>query len=72
MEDEVGQFVIGKENLDGERKPARRSILQTPNIAAAFTCRCGARKLSFLEAFDAPAWRTTAPNAPFPPLPRRR
>ena len=43
MEDEVGQFVIGKENPMASASPARRSISMARNIAAASTCRCAAR-----------------------------
>ena len=73
MEDEVGQFVIGKENLDGERKPGKAVDLQARNIAAASTCRCAARA-SYPSSMPSthPPWSPTAPSAPFPPWHRKR
>ena len=60
MEDEVGQFVIGKENLDGERKPGKSADLKGEEFRRSLYVQVRrSRKLSFLDAFDAP---TMEPN----------
>ena len=56
MEDEVGQFVIGKENLDGERKPGKSVDLKGEQYRRSLYVQVRrSRKLSFLDAFDVPA-----------------
>jgi hypothetical protein len=56
MEDEVGQFIIGKENLDGERKPGKSVDLKGEQHRRSLYVQVRrSRKLSFLDAFDAPA-----------------
>ena len=60
MENEVGQFVIGKENLDGERKPGKSADLKGEEFRRSLYVQVRrSRKLSFLDAFDAP---TMEPN----------
>ena len=60
MEDEVGQFIIGKENLDGERKPGKAADLKGEQHRRSLYVQVRrSRKLSFLDAFDAP---TMDPN----------
>ena len=56
MEDEVGQFIIGKENLDGERKPGKSVNLKDEQYRRSLYVQVRrSRKLSFLDAFDSPA-----------------
>ena len=75
MEDEVGQFVIGKENLDRRiASPAKPLDLKGEQHRRSLyvQVRRSRKMLSFLDAFDAPRWSPTAPSAPSPPWPRRR
>lgn len=56
MEDEVGQIVIGKENLDGERKPGQSIPLQGAEFRrSAYVQVRRSRPLGVLETFDNPA-----------------
>ena len=65
MEDEVGQFVIGKENLDGERKPGKAVDLQGAQHRRSLYVQVRrTRKLSFLDAFDAPAMEPNCAKRP--------
>ena len=60
MEDEVGQFILGKENLDGERKPGKTVDLKGGQYRRSLYVQVRrTRQLSFLEVFDAP---TMEPN----------
>ena len=60
MEDEVGQFVIGKENLDGERKPGKTVDLKGgQNRRSLYVQVRRSRILSMFDTFDAP---TMTPN----------
>ena len=65
MEDEVGQFVIGKENLDGERKPGKSVDLKGEQHRRSLYVQVRrSRKLSFLDAFDAPAMEPNCAKRP--------
>lgn len=56
MEDEVGQFIIGKENLDGERKPGKSIDLNGEGYRRSIYVQVRrSRILSIFDAFDAPA-----------------
>ena len=56
MENGVGQFIIGKENLDGERKPGKSVDLKGEQYRRSLYVQVRrSRKLSFLDAFDSPA-----------------
>ncbi|MCH7728583.1 MAG: DUF1553 domain-containing protein, partial [Planctomycetes bacterium] len=56
MEDEVGQIVIGKENLDGERKPTAKIALHGEEFRRSIYVQARrSRVLAVLETFDAPA-----------------
>ncbi len=60
MEDDVGQIVIGKENLDGERKPIVGDDLQGEDRRRSVYVQVRrSRPLAVLETFDAP---TMDPN----------
>ncbi len=60
MEDEVGQIVLGKENLDGERKPTAQIDLQGEEFRRSLYVQVRrSRPLGVLEAFDTP---TMSPN----------
>ena len=60
MEDEVGQIVIGKENLDGERKPGQSVPLYGEEFRRSTYVQVRrSRPLGVLETFDNPAM---APN----------
>ncbi len=60
MEDEVGQFIIGKENLDGERKPGQVVDLKgQQHRRSVFIQVRRSRVLSLFNAFDAPAMEPT-------------
>ncbi|HEX7450433.1 MAG TPA: PSD1 and planctomycete cytochrome C domain-containing protein [Pirellulales bacterium] len=55
MEDDVGQIVIGRENLDGERKPAAAVSLGGDEYRRSVYVQVRrSRPLSILETFDAP------------------
>jgi len=55
MEDEVGQIVIGKENLDGERKPGKAVDLDGGEYRRSIYIQFRrSRVLSFFDTFDAP------------------
>ena len=65
MEDEVGQFIIGKENLDGERKPGKSADLKGEEFRRSLYVQVRrSRKLSFLDAFDAPAMEPNCAKRP--------
>ena len=56
MEDEVGQIVIGRENLDGERKPGTKVSLNGEEYRRSVYVQVRrSRTLATLETFDAPA-----------------
>ena len=56
MEDEVGQIVIGQENLDGERKPTKTVPLYGEEFRrSAYVQVRRSRPLGVLETFDNPA-----------------
>ena len=56
MEDEVGQIVIGKENLDGERKPTKTISLHGEEFRRSVYVQVRrSRPLATLETFDTPA-----------------
>jgi hypothetical protein len=56
MEDEVGQIVIGKENLDGERKPGETVPLHGEQFRRSVYVQVRrSRPLGVLETFDNPA-----------------
>ena len=56
MEDAVGQIVIGKENLDGERKPTKAIPLNGEEFRRSVYVQVRrTRTLGILETFDAPA-----------------
>ncbi len=56
MEDEVGRVVIGKENLDGERKPTKTISLDGEEFRRSVYVQVRrSRTLSMFETFDAPA-----------------
>lgn len=60
MEDEVGQVVIGKENLDGERKPGKSLDLGGQQFRRSIYVQARrSRTLSLFSTFDAPEM---APN----------
>ena len=60
MEDEVGQVVLGRENLDGERKPTDKIALNGEEFRRSIYIQVRrSRPLGVLEAFDAPEM---APN----------
>lgn len=60
MEDEVGQIVIGKENLDGERKPTKAVPLNGEEFRRSMYVQVRrSRPLGVLETFDNPSM---APN----------
>jgi mono/diheme cytochrome c family protein len=60
MEDAVGQIVLGKENLDGERKPTRATSLGGEEFRRSVYIQVRrSRTLSIFETFDAP---TLSPN----------
>ncbi len=55
MEDEVGQIVIGKEMLDGERKPQENAGLGAEEVRRSVYVQVRrSRPLAVLETFDAP------------------
>ena len=55
MEDEVGQIVIGRENLDGERKPTSAISLGGDEYRRSVYVQVRrSRPLGMLETFDAP------------------
>lgn len=55
MEDDVGQFVIGKENLDGERKPGKTVDLKGQDTRRSLYVQVRrSRILSMFNTFDAP------------------
>ena len=55
MEDEVGQFIIGKENLDGERKPGKSQDLKGQEFRRSIYVQVRrSRILSMFNTFDAP------------------
>ncbi|HET6883626.1 MAG TPA: DUF1553 domain-containing protein, partial [Pirellulales bacterium] len=55
MEDEVGQIVVGRENLDGERKPTGASSLGGEEYRRSMYVEVRrSRPLGMLETFDAP------------------
>ena len=65
MENEVGQFVIGEENLDGERKPGKEVDLHGAQHRRSLYVQVRrTRKLSFLDAFDAPAMEPNCAKRP--------
>ena len=56
MEDEVGQIVIGQENLDGERKPTKKIPLLGEEFRRSVYVQVRrSRPLAVLETFDSPA-----------------
>jgi len=60
MEDGVGQIVLGKENLDGERKPIKGDALGAlENRRSVYVQVRRSRPLAVLETFDVPS---VAPN----------
>ena len=60
MEDAVGQIVLGKENLDGERKPTKATPLGGEEFRRSVYIQVRrSRTLSMFETFDAP---TLSPN----------
>jgi hypothetical protein len=55
MEDDVGQFIIGKENLDGERKPGKAVDLKNQESRRSLYVQVRrSRILSMFNTFDAP------------------
>lgn len=55
MEDAVGQIVLGKENLDGERKPTKKVDLEGEEFRRSIYVQVRrTRTLSMFETFDAP------------------
>ena len=55
MEDAVGQIVLGKENLDGERKPTKKVDLGGEEFRRSIYVQVRrTRTLSLFETFDAP------------------
>ena len=55
MEDEVGQIVLGKENLDGERKPTKAiPLLGNEFRRSVYVQVRRTRPLGVLESFDVP------------------
>ena len=62
MEDEVGQIVLGKESLDGERKPTKPIPLNGHEFRRSLYVQVRrSRPLAVLETFDLPE---TTPNCP--------
>ena len=62
MEDEVGQIVIGKENLDGERKPTKAISLNGGEFRRSVYVQVRrSRPLSVMESFDL---AETSPHCP--------
>jgi len=62
MEDEVGQIVIGQENLDGERKPTTTIDLEGEEYRRSIYIQVRrSRPLAMLESFDSPV---VTPNCP--------
>lgn len=62
MEDEVGQIILGKENLDGERKPtAPIPLLGEEFRRSVYIQARRSRPFGVLESFDVP---DLAPNCP--------
>ena len=60
MEDAVGQIILGKENLDGERKPTKATPLNGEEFRRSVYIQVRrSRTLSMFETFDAP---TMSPN----------
>ncbi len=60
MEDDVGQIIIGKENLDGERKPGQAIDMKGEELRRSIYVQVRrSRPLGMLDTFDAPAM---APN----------
>lgn len=56
MEDAVGQIILGKENLDGERKPTKAIPLNGEEYRrSAYVQVRRSRTLGVLETFDSPA-----------------
>jgi len=55
MEDSVGRIVLGRENLDGERKPTKTIDLQGQQFRRSLYVQVRrSRTLSIFETFDAP------------------
>jgi hypothetical protein len=55
MEDDVGQIIIGRENLDGERKPGQAVSLGGEEYRRGLYVQVRrSRPLGLLETFDAP------------------
>lgn len=66
MEDEVGQIVIGRENLDGERKPTGAVSLGGEEYRRSVYVQVRrSRILSMLETFDAPVMSPNCDNRNF-------
>ncbi|HJT36219.1 MAG TPA: DUF1553 domain-containing protein, partial [Pirellulales bacterium] len=66
MEDDVGQIVIGRENLDGERKPAAAVSLGGDEYRRSIYVQVRrSRPLSMLETFDAPVMSPNCENRNF-------
>lgn len=66
MEDDVGQIVIGRENLDGERKPAAATSLGGEEYRRSVYVQVRrSRPLSILETFDAPVMSPNCENRNF-------
>jgi len=66
MQDDVGQIVIGKENLDGERKPKATVSMNGEEFRRSLYVQVRrSRPLAVLDTFDAPAMtpNCTARNA---------
>ena len=60
MEDEVGQFIIGRENLDGERKPGQVVDLKgQQHRRSVYVQVRRSRVLSIFNSFDAPTMEPT-------------
>ena len=60
MQDAVGQIVIGKENLDGERKPTKTISMNGAEYRRSIYVQVRrTRTLAMFETFDAP---TLSPN----------
>ena len=65
MEDEVGQFIIGRENLDGERKPGQVVDLKGQQYRrSVFIQARRSRVLSLFNAFDAPMMEPSCAKRP--------
>lgn len=66
MEDDVGQIVIGRENLDGERKPVGAVSLGGEECRRSVYVQVRrSRPLSILETFDAPVMSPNRENRNF-------